>query len=877
MYIRLRSILLKHLWIGVPEAYKYKVRANAIHHTSKMNSPDEEAEHQPQHDDSAKYPPGTSYLKNFNGYGVWEGRITSFDGEHYHVIYDEDGYVESFSRTSMDEIMEKSERLIQRRAKVCRDDKNGNNNNKNYGDAVTSSNRKRIRMKTEKYVPPFSSACLKNGMVYEGKIKEEDSSATVAKSLKVEVKKKSGGTKIKRIKINDWQSEEGIKLLKSSANAWNTMYKGRINPRTQRTWTLKQFSKTSHGHGMKLATFYRYMSTVGITNPSSNKVKTSVMSTGARSAGRGGTLTQGDTAATQTFKEGEHVWVEQGKTRHAAVVVSIPSENTGPKMAKIRWSTMNTLADVEVEHLFPMFDDKERSASSKRERKRTIRFEPPPQLHLKKIKVHEFSQSVVSPRVHKKRRTTAAPVAKKRIKEEDHLESAFIQETLDTIKKLPKGTGPSGWKTQTVFYGPARQKCTQWISPSMEIVFKHARSAFVFEELRQQCNGDEEEALYLYRCIPSIKRTTIVKLGRLRRSPKRHAKMKRSAPQRVSSQSQFASSDMDDDDESLDEHESMTISEIQEDYNSLYNYYLKPQVRVNEEIAGSGMILRKKTAQCNLLRFKNSKFRQNLHKQIMALEKIGRKDEIHRLLKELKQFDLSLESGDGPSELMNEILGERRDEDDDVEYLYTESASALSSCNNGKSEENLKEPVELDAEGVDTAQNNKLPAGDEQTCATMPMNEVTTPKKYTDSALKPEVTPELQHGKEEYVSTNNVPDMDSKLPAKSHEEVIDLSQDDDDDVDDTFKESIHQEKSSNQESGLSQEESSTDETKGTNQQMSEKNNHSDTSLNDMVEPDCIDLSAFLENESNQQPEMIDLSIDLHQEDLPVQSEVIVLD
>ena len=119
--------------------------------------------------------------------------------------------------------------------------------------------------------------------------------------------------------------------------------------------------------------------------------------------------------------------------------------------------------------------------------------------------------------------------------------------------------------------------------------------------------------------------------------------------------------------------------------------------------------------------------------------------------------------------------------------------------------------------------------------------------------------------------------MDSKLPAKSHEEVIDLSQDDDDDVDDTFKESIHQEKSSNQESGLSQEESSTDETKGTNQQMSEKNNHSDTSLNDMVEPDCIDLSAFLENESNQQPEMIDLSIDLHQEDLPVQSEVIVLD
>ena len=842
MYIRLKSILLKYLWIGVPETYnRYKVRAKIIHHPSKMIAPDE-AQH-PQHNNSAKYPPGTSYLKRFNGYGVWEGRITSFDGEDYHVIYDEDGYTESFSCRSMDEIMEKSERLIQRGAKICRNDKN------NGDDAEPSSNnRKRIRMKTEKYVPPYSSACLKNGMVYEGKVKEEDSSSiTNSNSLKLEVEKKeSGGTKIKRIKI-------------------------------------------------KPTTFYGM---VRITNPSSNKVKTPLKSRGARSSGRGGTLTQENTGATKTIKEGDHVWVEQGKARHAAVVVSIQGEsskNTG-QMAKIRWSTMNTLADVEVEHLFPMFDDKEGRASSKRERKRTIRFEPPPQLHLKKIKVQDSSQTV-SPRERKK---STVYVAKKQIKEEDHLEAAFIQETLDMVKKLPRGIGPSGWKTKSVFHGPARRKQTQWISPSMEIVFRYARSAFVFEKLRQQLNEDEEQALYLYRRTRSMNRKAIVSLGRLRRSPKRNAKIKRPATQRVSSQSQFASSDTDcdddddDDDESLDEHESMTISEIQEDYNSLYNYYLKPQVRVNEEIAGSGMILRKKTAKCNLLRFKNSKFRQNLHKRIMELEKIGQKDKIHRLLKELKQFDLSLVSGDGPCELMNEILGERRDEDDDVQYLYTEAAT-LSSSNNCKSEESLKEPVELGlnelAEGADIVQNNISSAGlDGQTCAKM--NEETTPNKYTNS--KPEVTPELQQGKEEYASTNMAPDLDSKLPAKFpakfHLEVIDLSQDDDGDGDDTFQESIHQEKSNNQESGLSQEKLSPDNSANARspnentQQMPENNDHSDNSLNDDDENqdlaqdlDCIDLTAFLENDSDQQPEMIDLSMDL-QEDQPVQrSEVIVLD
>ena len=69
------------------------------------------------------------------------------------------------------------------------------------------------------------------------------------------------------------------------------------------------------------------------------------------------------------FKEGEHVWVEEGKATHPAVIVSI---HNGAKTAKVRWSTMNTVQDVEVERLRPMFD-KEEGVSNKRSRRKTIK------------------------------------------------------------------------------------------------------------------------------------------------------------------------------------------------------------------------------------------------------------------------------------------------------------------------------------------------------------------------------------------------------------------------------------------------------------------------------------------------------------------------
>ena len=60
------------------------------------------------------------------------------------------------------------------------------------------------------------------------------------------------------------------------------------------------------------------------------------------------------------------------------------------------------------------------------------------------------------------------------------------------------------------------------------------------------------------------------------------------------------------------------------------------------------MILQQKRALCNLLRFKNSLFRQKLHTKILRLERLGRKAEIHRLLKAINDHYESMHGGDGP-------------------------------------------------------------------------------------------------------------------------------------------------------------------------------------------------------------------------------------
>eukprot|EP00584_Thalassiosira_punctigera_P024276 CAMPEP_0172566426 /NCGR_PEP_ID=MMETSP1067-20121228/111848_1 /TAXON_ID=265564 ORGANISM="Thalassiosira punctigera, Strain Tpunct2005C2" /NCGR_SAMPLE_ID=MMETSP1067 /ASSEMBLY_ACC=CAM_ASM_000444 /LENGTH=77 /DNA_ID=CAMNT_0013357539 /DNA_START=73 /DNA_END=303 /DNA_ORIENTATION=- len=65
-----------------------------------------------------KYPIGTSFLKKFNGFGVWEGRITSFEGDSYNVIYPEDGYIENFDCPTMDKVIAKSNVLAEKQMRV---------------------------------------------------------------------------------------------------------------------------------------------------------------------------------------------------------------------------------------------------------------------------------------------------------------------------------------------------------------------------------------------------------------------------------------------------------------------------------------------------------------------------------------------------------------------------------------------------------------------------------------------------------------------------------------------------------------------------------------------------------------------------------------
>lgn len=478
----------------------------------------------------------------------------------------------------------------------------------------------------------------------------------------------------------------------------------------------------------------------------------------------------------KSFKEGEHVWVKQGKGSHAAVIVSCET-----KKATVRWSTMNNLVcDVEVKDLLPMFDEKEGGACNnrKRDRKQTAMYALPPPKPSKKIKLSELSSDTVDTRTKDKK---GKMTAKKRIKEETDT-SDFVTQMF-ARKRAPSDITPGpGWTKVYVQKGKNKTNLRRWVSPTMKIIFTFPKYALEFEHFRQQCKGDEKQALETFRgrygniqskishlgllgrgIAPgpgwtSLKKDTITK-GNLWVSPSlkiifkypKYAfefeqlrlqyngdekqaletfrgryrgpingkivnlgllgwglnKKKELSPDKVSSsgiqeeetpsssepeeseESEESDEDSDgyensDEEESIDEWGELTSTEIEE-YESLYDFYMKPAVRVNEEIAASGMILRKKVATAFLLRSKNSVFRQKLYKKIVALEKVGRKDEIYRLLKKMMQFDSSLESiGDGPSDLLDEILGERNVSGVEI----VSSSHVLSSSSNLKSDDN---------------------------------------------------------------------------------------------------------------------------------------------------------------------------------------------
>jgi len=116
------------------------------------------------------------------------------------------------------------------------------------------------------------------------------------------------------------------------------------------------------------------------------------------------------------------------------------------------------------------------------------------------------------------------------------------------------------------------------------------------------------------------------------------------------------------------------------------------------------LILRRKRALCNLLRFKNSLFRQKLHTKIRRLERLGRKDEIHRLLKAINDHDESMQSGDGPCQLFEEILGQQT-VDDEIEVLDSLAIAAMQG-RDVKRVKNEKDLVESNASTGSTKGDN---------------------------------------------------------------------------------------------------------------------------------------------------------------------------
>mmetsp|Transcript_4895 Transcript_4895/g.11183 ORF Transcript_4895/g.11183 Transcript_4895/m.11183 type:complete len:1130 (+) Transcript_4895:246-3635(+) len=800
-----------------------------------------------------KYPVGKSFLKNFQGYGVWEGRISSFDGDSYTVVYPEDGYEEAFDCSSMDRVVAKSDKLIERKVRVANretghkpsaETTTSNNVGSNpfqfqkgqhvwvvmgrekhpavihfitndaadgnlptmvrikwsmtgafedvasasllpmfedeNGETVTSVHSKRNRTQTNTYAPPthfFKSAAVDGEPVrYKKEVKEEESPRGVmAKKMskvgvvgsndmapnksqdnyrhegfqftrynmclgetediywcsyrrsancpvKLKLNRETGETVIVRTYTTNNEPVEHTKECKYQngkvRDPTNPLEMPKIDPEEVATgrWTSEskeraaKFLKQQHTGRRTKSTSKRDAAMRGwerrrnndaFSTSNNGKLKLSKQEEDEDDKQEEDEDDKQEEDCTHQFTEGQHVWVSSGKARHPAVIDTIGPPNS--TFARVRWSTMNTFNEVAVNQILPMFEEKNgepvSSSFSKRERKQVDRFSPPP---LKSVKVQETIESHAYSGGGEASKIPAVAVARKRVKEDD---SDFIRENIDTTRRVPPGLAPGpGWAS--VLKGKGRQSSRRWISPREEIMFKFPRLAFEFEEIRQQCNGDEGQAfdLYLKKRLAAGKKPYIMNRGRLARATKKkmptheraramrpnsNTKLEEETPERASSMRPNPSTKMEEDIEPLDQNDSTTIAEIENDYKSLWDYYLKPSIRENEELLGSGMILRRRKVLPNLLRFKNSVFRQKLYRRIVRLESLGRKYEIHRILKELKKFDSGMQSGDGPCQLLDEILGPRTG-GGDVEVL---DASAVSAMRDRKENcDNLAEP-----------------------------------------------------------------------------------------------------------------------------------------------------------------------------------------
>lgn len=325
------------------------------------------------------------------------------------------------------------------------------------------------------------------------------------------------------------------------------------------------------------------------------------------------------------LKVGQHVWAFMGKGKHPAIIQAI-CRSEGE--ATVRWTGSDTKGDVDLDNLFPMFDDdgEKPSRFSKRKKTPTNYFlygkdEPIANVfnkqqeqvckeescsqeqeaeikHAKKkqqrrqvFKEESCSQEQggikhIKKRPSKKRNVGRIPMIRKRLKKQLSSRKTIRQQSKDDLP------GP-GWE----FDGDC------WVSPSLRLEFFTPIDAGKFEAYRVELNGNEVEAYHKYtkyfgepKCLKG--NNLSVKLVK------------------------------------NEDVTNLLSNETEKECNMLWDYYLNPKVRINEELPG-GMTIRKKVAECSLLRSK-CRFRILVHKKIRALNLENKRGEIYRILKQVR-------------------------------------------------------------------------------------------------------------------------------------------------------------------------------------------------------------------------------------------------
>jgi hypothetical protein len=311
------------------------------------------------------------------------------------------------------------------------------------------------------------------------------------------------------------------------------------------------------------------------------------------------------------LKVGQYVWAFMGKGKHPAVIQAIhPSAG----MATVKWTASDSNGDVDLDKLFPMFDDdgekpsrfskrkktqtnyflngKDESTANvfnKQELKHVCKEESRPQEDEADIKPKAKIESNYKIKHTKKRpgkkwNVGKAPRKRKILK--THLSPG------KTIRQQSKDNLPGpGWEFNGNF----------WVSPTLGLKFT-AFDACKFEAYRVELDGNEEEAYDKYK-----------KYFGAPRSLKTDSLDKRLVKK--------------------EDDTNLLSPDKEEECNMLWEYYLNPKVRTNEELP-SGMTIRKKIAQCSLLRSK-CRFRHLVHKKILTLNVENKREEVYRILKQV--------------------------------------------------------------------------------------------------------------------------------------------------------------------------------------------------------------------------------------------------